>query len=208
MKGSEAKHINAGEYNRKLQLEKEELKENIEGLQEERKEVYEKVRDLYDQKDEVRDKFLTMDEHLREKDNELATIENKLQKAKQEYEPYKAQEELNLIHELFPKMAEQLRIADLCQKIGLAIESIKLLLAGKSLTAKSFSFFSPEHNQKYQATDVSLRIERESENSNRLRLSLNGMNILDWFGQKYHEFQRKIDFNKKPETKKSKGITM
>ena len=42
-----------------------------------------------------------MDKHVRDKKEELATVENKLQKVKQDYEPYKAQEELNLIHSLF-----------------------------------------------------------------------------------------------------------
>lgn len=49
----------------------------------------------------VREKFLDMDKHVRDKKEELATVENKLQKVKQDYEPYKAQEELNLIHSLF-----------------------------------------------------------------------------------------------------------
>jgi hypothetical protein len=146
-------------------------------------------------KDEARDKFLAMDEYVRRKDNELSIIETKLQKARQEYEPYRAQEELNLIHELFPMMKEQLRIADLCQKIGLAIESIKALFEGKSLTAKSFSFFSPEHNQKFMAEDVRLKIEKEPDNPNKLRLAINGMNVIDWFRQKYKEVQQRIGIN-------------
>jgi predicted nuclease with TOPRIM domain len=111
----------------------ESLKENIQGLEYEKEEVYEKVRNLYDQKDEVRDKFLAMDEHVQQKNKELSAIETKLQKAKRDYEPSKSQEELNLIHELFPMMREQLRIADLCQKIGLTVESIKSLFATKKV---------------------------------------------------------------------------
>jgi hypothetical protein len=164
-------------------------------------------------KDEARDKFLAMDEYVRRKNNELSIIEAKLQKAKQDYEPYKAQEELNLIHELFPMIKEQLRIAELCRKVGLAIESIKALFEGKCLTAKSFSFFSPEHNQQFTAEDVRLKIEKEPDNPNKLRLNLNGMNILDWFRQKYQEFQKSIDIHVKPkyETElqnKNKGIKM
>jgi FtsZ-binding cell division protein ZapB len=210
MKGSEANHITAQQYNRTLQLENEDLKEKNECLQEEKNEVYEKVRDLYDRKDEAEDKFLVMDGYVRKKSDELAIIETKLQKAKKDYEPYKVQEELNLIHELFPMMKEQLRIATFCRKIGLAIETIKSLLEGKSLTAKSFSFFSPEHNHKFTAEDVRLKIEKEPDNPNKLRLNINGMNILDWFRQKYQEFQMSIGINIKPrkevEIHKSKGI--
>ncbi|KAA6317012.1 hypothetical protein EZS27_032769 [termite gut metagenome] len=114
--------------------------------------------------------------------------------------------------ELFPMMKEQLRIADLCRKIGLAIESIKSLFEGKSLTAKSFSFFSPEHNQKFTAEDVRLEVEKEPDNPNKLRLNLNGVNILDWFRQKYQEFQKAIGIHIKPkkdaELAQNKGIKL
>jgi hypothetical protein len=134
----------------------------------------------------------------------LATVEAKLQKARQDYEPYKAQEELNLIHELFPMMKEQLRIAELCRKIGLAVESVRSLLTGITLIAKSFSFFLPEHKQKFTAENVKLKIDNEPDNLNKLRLNLNGVNILDWFRQKFQEAQ----FSKKPEINRSRGIKM
>jgi hypothetical protein len=163
---------------------------------------------LYDRKDEAREKFLNMDKHVKDKTEELAAVEAKLQKAQQDYEPYKAQEELNLIHELFPMMKEQLRIADFCKKIGIAIESIRSLLAGKTLIAKSFSFFSPEHNHKFKAEDVKLKIEKESENPNKLRLIINGINILDWFTVKYQEVQQRFNIGRKPEINKNKAIKM
>jgi hypothetical protein len=142
----------------------------------------------------------------KDKTKELATVEAKLQKAQQDYEPYRAQEELNLIHELFPTMKEQLRIADLCRKIGLAIESIKALLTGKTLTAKYFSFFSPEHNQKFTAEDVKLKVDDEPDNPNKLRLNLNGVNILDWFRQRYQEVQKQFGLSKKPKIINNKSI--
>ncbi|KAA6340297.1 Plasmid recombination enzyme [termite gut metagenome] len=206
IEGSETKHINTQQYYRELYVKNEYLKGEIEDLQEQKEATKEEVRHVYDLKDEARDKFLAMDEYVRRKDNELTIIETKLQQAKQEYEPYKVQEELNLIHELFPMMKEQLRIADLCRKIGLAIESIKSLFEGKSLTAKPFSFFSPEHNQKFMAEDVRLKIEKEPDNPNKLRLNLNGMNILEWFKVKYQEVQKKHNTGRKPEINKSKGI--
>lgn len=56
-----------------------------------------------------------------------------------------------------------------------------MLFEGKNLTAKSFSFFSPEHNRKFEAADVKLKIEKEPDDPKKLRLNLNGTNILDWF---------------------------
>ncbi len=190
--GSEARHITTQQFYRELFTQNQSLKENIEILQEQKEEVYEKVRDMYDSKNEAQDKFLTMHEHLRNKEQELSAIETKLQKAKHDYEPYKAQEELNLIHELFPITKEQLRIATLCRKIGIAVEGVKMLFEGKSLVGKSASFFSPEHNQKFTAENVRLKIDKEPDNPDKLRLSLNGMNILDWFRQKYQEFKSTI----------------
>ncbi|KAA6311304.1 hypothetical protein EZS27_037540, partial [termite gut metagenome] len=208
IEGSKARHITTGQYYRELYVKNENLKEEIEDLQEQKEATKEEVRHVYDMKDEARDKFLAMDEYIRRKDNELTIIEAKLQKAKQEYEPYNAQEELNFINELFPIMKEQLRIAEFCQKIGLAIESIKLLLEGTTLIAKSFSFFSPEHNQKFRAEDVRLKIEQEPDNCNKLRLDINGMNILDWFRQKYQEIQKSMSISKKPSHSKNKGFTL
>jgi hypothetical protein len=206
--GSEAKHINTQTYYRELHLKNETLKEDNEVLQEQKEEAYLKVRDMYDRKDEARGKFLDMDRRVQNKIEELATVETKLQKARQEYKPYQAQEDLNLIYELFPMMEEQFRIADFCKNIGLAIESIKSLLASRILTAKSFSFFSPEHNQKFKAENVNLKIEKEPDNQNKLRLNINGINILDWFTAKYQEIQQRFGIDRKPEINKNKGIRM
>jgi hypothetical protein len=204
VRGSEARNITTQQYYRELFVENEHLKEDIQEQKQEHQEVYEKVRDLYDRKDEAREKFLNIDKYVRDKQEELVDVEAKLQKAKQDYEPYRAQEELNLIHELFPMMKEQLRIAELCRKIGLAVESIRALFAGKTLTANSFSFFSPEHKQKFTAEYVKLKIDNEPDNLNKLRLNLNGMNILEWFRQRFQE----VKFGKKSKISKSKGIKM
>lgn len=202
IEGSEARHVSTQQFYRDLFVQNEKLKEDIDVLQEQKDNIYEKVCDMYDRKDEARDKFLAMDEHIKQKDKELKDIDSQLQTARQKYEPYTAQEELNLIHSIFPMMKEQLRIAELCRKIGLAMESIKLLLDGKTLIVKTFSFFSPEHNQKFTANDVKLKIEKETD---KLRLNLNGKDILEWFRERFKE---KFHVGKKLEIDKNKGIRM
>jgi hypothetical protein len=206
--GSEARHISTQQYYRDLVDRNEELTEVIQEQEHERQEVYDKTRDLYDRKDEARDKFLNMDRHVRDKQEELATVESKLQKAKQNYEPYQAQEELNLIHNLFPMMKEQLRIADFCKKIGLAVNSIRAFLEGRNLTAKTFSFFSPEHKQKFTVEDVKLKMEKELDNPDKLRLNLNGVNIVDWFREQYQRVKQATNLNIKPKTDRNKGFKM
>jgi hypothetical protein len=208
IEGSKAKHINTGQYYRELYVQNENLKEEIEDLQEQKAATREEVRHVYDLKDEARDKFLAMDEYVRRKDNELTSIETKLQKAKQDYEPYRAQEELNLIYELFPMMKEQLRIANLCQKIGFTIEAVKQLLKGITLSIASGKLYSFEHKQYFEVKDSKMKIEKEPDNPDKLRLNLNGMNILEWFREKYQEAQKKFGINGKQEMNKNKGIKM
>jgi hypothetical protein len=208
IEGSEARHLSTQQFYRDLHLKTTILRADIEDLSTQKQEVYEKVRDMYDLKDEVRDKFLAVDAHVRDKETALVRVETKLQKARQEYEPYEAQGVLNLIHELFPMMKEQLRIADLCRKIGLGIDSIKELFEGKSLTAKSFSFFSPEHKQKFTAKDVELKIGKEPGNPNKLRLNINGADILEWFKQQFNKLQQISKMNNKQNTLKINRLRM
>ena len=212
IEGSEAKHVTTSQYYRDLVGRNEDLKEIIQEQEQERQEVYDKTRDLYDRKDEARDKFLDMDRHVRDKQEELTTIETKLERAKQEYEPYKAQEELNLIYNLFPMMKEQLSIADFCKKIGLTFNSIRALLESRNLTAKTFSFFSPEHKQKFTAEGVKLKIEKEPDNPDKLRLNLNGQNIIDWFREQYQRVKQVTNQHArpsiKPEVGRNKGFKM
>ena len=206
--GSEARHISTQQFYRELFDKNENLKENIEVLQEERTEVYEKVRYMYDRKDEAQEKFLDIDKHIKAKKEELSTIETKLQKAQRGYEPYRAQEELNLIHDLFPVMKEQLRIAGFCLKIGFAIDHIRRLLKGSVLTINSGKLFSPEHNRKFEISDAGVKIENEPNNPNKLMVSINGMNILEWFRLKHQEFLQSIEIKVKQEPQKSKGIRL
>ncbi|KAA6318263.1 Plasmid recombination enzyme [termite gut metagenome] len=206
IEGSEAKHIITGQYYRELYVKNENLKEEIEDLQEQKEATREEVRHVYDLKDEARDKFLAMDEYVRRKDNELTTIETKLQKAKQDYEPYRAQEELNLIHELFPMMKEQLRIADLCQTIGFTIDAVKQLLRGITIPIHSGKLYSSEHDQRFEVKDAKVKIEKEPDNLNKLRLAINGMNVVDWFRQKYKEVQQRGVASFRQASPKNKGF--
>lgn len=97
IKGSDARHISTPQYYRDLYAQNEELKENIGYLQEEKQEVYEKVQDLFDRKDEAREKFLNMHDYTQNKEKEIIEMESRLQQLKRDYEPYKAQEEVNAI---------------------------------------------------------------------------------------------------------------
>jgi hypothetical protein len=208
VEGSEARHISTPQFYRELYVEKEHLREEVEDLTEQKQEVYGKVRDMYDRKDEAQEKFLAMDEHIRQKNKELTTIENKLKTAQQNYEPYKAQEELNLIHELFPMMKEQLRIAEFCRKIGFSIDHIRRLLRGNTLTINAGKLFSSEHKQHFEVRNAAVKIDSEPNDPNKLQLNINGINILDWFKDKYQMVQKQFGINRKQEMNKNKGFKM
>ncbi|KAA6321263.1 Plasmid recombination enzyme [termite gut metagenome] len=208
IEGSKARHINTGQYYRELYVKNKHLKEEIEDLQEQKEATKEEVRYVYDLKDEARDKFLAMDEYVRRKDNELAIIEAKLQQAKQEYEPYKALEELNRIHELFPMMKEQLRIAELCRKIGFTIEAVRGLLKGITLFIASGKLYSFEHKQYFEVKEARVKIEKEPDNPDKLRLNINDTNIIDWFKLKYKELQQRIGCSTRQAFPKNKGFRL
>lgn len=191
IRGSDARHISTPQYYRDLYVQNEELKEKIECLHEQKQEVYDSVRDLYDRKDEVREKFLNMHEYTLQQEKHIIAFENRLQQLKQDHEPYKAQEDMNLLFSVFPDLSERLRIAQLCNGIGLTIDSTKKIFTGKELTVTG-KLHSPEHNQSFNVQDVKLQLFRERDNPDRLKLSINGQNILDWFKLKYQNFKQFI----------------
>ena len=209
IRGSDARHISTTQFYRDLYAKNEDLKEDIEIMQDRKEEVYDSVRYLYDRKDEAREKFLDMDNYVRQKEKELEATETRLQQLRQDYEPYKAQDELNAINKYFPMMPEQMRIIGLCEQIGLTFDSIHSLLFGKTLSGDSVKLYSPEHKQHFYAKDVQLKIEKEPDNPGKLHLSLNGQNVIDWFKQKYQEVKQAIKPHIRPiapKEKRGRGI--
>lgn len=208
IKGSEARHISTPQYYRELFAQNEDLKESIGYLEEEKQEVYEKVRDMYDRKDEAQEKFLNMHEYTRQKETEISDLETRIEQLKQDYEPYKAQEDINLLFEVFPNLTERLRIAQLCKGIGLAIDTIKRLFKGEAVTVNG-KLYSPEHDQSFSVQDAKLQLFKESKDSDKLRLSLNGQNIIDWFKEQFGKLMQTIKPHIKPAQptpKKGRGV--
>lgn len=191
IKGSDARHISTPQYYRDLYVKNEDLKEDIEVLQERKEEVYDSMRDLYDRKDEAREKFLDMDNYVRQKEKELAETKVRLEQLQKEYEPYKAQEDINLLVSIFPKLNENLQMAQLCRGIGLAIETIKELFTGKEVTITG-KLHSSEHDQDFNVQDGKLQLYKEAHNPNKLHLSLNGKNIFDWFKEQFKKVSQTI----------------
>ena len=146
VKGSEARHIITPQYYRDLFAMNEELKETIEYKEEQKQEANADIRDLYDRKDEAREKFLNMHEYTQQKETEISDLQTHIEKLKQDYEPYKAQDDINLLFSVFPHLSERLRIAQLCKAVGLTIDITKQLFKGEAVTITG-KLHSPEHDQ-------------------------------------------------------------
>ena len=209
IKGSDARHISTPQYYRDLYAKNEGLKEDIVILKEQKQEVNDNVRDLYDRKDEAKEKFLNMDEYARRREKELADMETRLQQLKQDYEPYKAQEDISLLLSLFPKLSGYLPIAQLCKAIGLTVETIKKLFNRETITLTG-ALHSPEHKQNFEVKDIKLKIEKEPDNPRKFRLTLNGQDIAEWFKQMYstqrHIIRPYTKPDPKPEINSGKGF--
>jgi hypothetical protein len=211
IKGSDTRHISTPQYYRELFVQNEDLKESIGYLEEEKQEVYEKVRDMYDRKDEAREKFLNMHEYVQQKKKEISNLEAHVEQLKQDYEPYKAQDDINLLFSVFPHLSERLRIAQLCKAVGLTIDIIKQLFEGEAVTITG-KLHSPEHDQSFGVQDAKLQIFKEGKDSDKLKLSINRQNIIDWFKQKYQELKQTAGYYQRPAIKseegKNKGLKM
>ena len=205
--GSQARHISTPQYYRDLYAKNEDLKEDIVCLEERKQEVTDKIRDLYDRKDEAREKFLDMHEYSKQQAAEIATAESRLAQLKQDYAPYKAQEDLNLLLAIFPKMGEYLRIAQLCKGIGLAIETIRRLFNGESITV-SGTLHSPEYERDFNVQDARLQIFKQHDNPDKLFLSINGRNILDWFKVQFDKLRQNTRKSALPQQNTGKGVKM
>ncbi len=208
IRGSDARHISIPQYYRDLYVKNEDLKEDIEYLEEQKQEVNEKIRDLYDRKDEARDKFLNLYDYAQQKEEEIAGMEKRLEQLRRDHEPYKTQDDLNLLLEVFPSLSERLRIAQLCKGIGLTIEVIKKLFNGESVTVNG-KLRSPEHKQEFNVQDAKLQLFKDRSNPDKLLLKLNGQNIIEWFKEQFGKFRQTVRTNIKPVTpppKRGQGI--
>ena len=171
--------------------------------QKRKEEVNEKIWDIYDRKDEAREKFLDLDDYVRRKEKELAEMKARLEQLKQDYEPYKAQDDINMLISIFPKLSENLQMAQLCRSIGLPVDMIKRLFTGEAVSY-SGKLRSPEHDRDFNVQDAKLQLYKEKNNPNNLHLSLNGQNILEWFKRKYDDLQRLAKPHIKPIPPKQK----
>jgi hypothetical protein len=192
IRGSEARHITTPQYSRDLHAKNEDLKEDIADLEERKQEVNDKIRNMYDHRDEAKEKFLAMHEFNKQKESEIADKEQRLEQLQRDYEPYKGQEDLNLLLAILPTLGENLRMAQLCNGVGLTVEATKTLFRGETVSYTG-KLHSPEHDRDFEVQDAKLQILKESgepNEPNKYRLSLNGQNIIYWFREQFQKLRQ------------------
>jgi hypothetical protein len=218
IRGSEARHIATPQYYRDLHAKNKDLREDIADLEERKQEVNDKIRDMYDHRDGAKEEFLALNEHNKQKTNELSATEARLEQLRRDYEPYRAQEDLNLLIDIMPHLDEHLRIVQLCKGVGLSTDTIKTLFSGQPITYTG-KLHSAEHDRDFEVQDAKLQIVKERSNPNlntpdtpnRYLLFLNSQNILDWFREQFQKLRQVVrpyirQTAIKPSQKKGRGI--
>jgi hypothetical protein len=112
--------------------------------------------------------------------------------------------------------------------VGLAVDAIRRLFNGEMLTV-SGKLRSPEHDRDFDVQNAKLQLTGDpgtsnaphnpdnsnfpgnldaSATPNRLRLSLNGQNILDWFREQFQKLQQARSYIRPtiPRNNTNKGI--
>ena len=144
-----------------------------------------------------------------EKEKEIENLKQKAEKREREYQNYI--QELNTQHQTeirekeseitqfektiekitgwLPRLADYLHIEKEAKSIGFPDDWIKELIQGESLTF-SGNLWSKEDNRFFQAKSSVAKVEEASQNSNtKLRLTIDGLGIMEWCRVKFGELR-------------------
>ncbi len=220
--GSEARHISTSQYYRELFAINEDLKENIDNLLEKQKNTEKELSKVKSEVSKEKFKnakaemganlmdgvnmlfgnskvkqLQTEIEELLSENNSLKEenrlLKAELQIAQKEHEKItdKLRSELRKIYHLFPNLRELLSIERMCRAVGFSEDLTKRILTGNKVGFKG-SLYSAEYKRKFSTEHSSAQIEPEPGKPNKLRLAIDGVDIIEWFRMKYREFQRSI----------------
>jgi hypothetical protein len=117
--------------------------------------------------------------------------------------------ELNKIHYCLPDTPKLIKWGEYCRKIGFMDNQAKDLINIKSVRF-SGELYSTEHGQKYTVHYAEVRFDLEREKSNGFCLRINGIDLTQWFRQKYDEFREALGLKPKQTRKmgENKGFRM
>ncbi|MFA5434087.1 MAG: MobV family relaxase [Candidatus Paceibacterota bacterium] len=108
----------------------------------------------------------------------------------------KLRQELKKVYELFPHIRDLLRWEEFLKKVGFTEELIKRLFNREEVKG-SGNLYSSEHNKNFKAENAAIKLEQDQTEPSKIRLTINGTDILDWFRQKQSEFLQSLGINPK-----------
>ncbi|MPN51608.1 hypothetical protein SDC9_199256 [bioreactor metagenome] len=79
----------------------------------------------------------------------------------------------------------------MCRLVGFSDDLTKRILSGRKVGFKG-SLYSPEYKRKFLTEHSVAQIEPEPGKPDKLRLAIDGVDIIEWFRIKYREFQRSV----------------
>ncbi|MGL5980911.1 MAG: MobV family relaxase [Phocaeicola sp.] len=105
---------------------------------------------------------------------------------------------------LFPLVKKALDIETVCSKIGFNIVQIRELLNKGSIIFKG-KLYSDEYKCNFETPNALVKMESDPKEPNKYSLSIDGVDILKWFRQKFLEFGASIRKNN-PSKERNKGL--
>ena len=192
VEGSEAKHITGSQFYRDVFLRRDEIKEEVQASILQRDEVREQIDELYDRRDEAREKYCQMERYVQEKNAEREQMERKAEQARQRIEAdgpvavqlnqqreidglkrqlADAQNDLNIICNLFEPAVQWIKWAKFLQNIGFAVGQVIRLFTFQPMKF-SGELYSGEHRRWLQAEDTTAQLHHDPKNPGKLHLSV------------------------------------
>lgn len=99
----------------------------------------------------------------------------------------KLRQELKKVYDLFPHIRDLLRWEEFLKKVGFTEEFIKRLFNREEVKG-SGNLYSSERNKNFKAENAAIKLEQDQTEPSKIRLTINGTDILDWFRQKQSEY--------------------
>lgn len=143
----------------------------------------ESLRQIADEKEKKIDTLTDENRSLKEK---MKTLQQEHDKTTD-----KLRTELKKVYELFPNLRELISIEPFCRSVGFTEKLTKRLLNGEKVGFKG-KLYSNEFKQEFSTEHSVAEIEPEPDKPGKLRLTVDGLDIIDWFRFKNREFQKSI----------------
>ena len=221
-RGSEARHVTTAQYYRNIQREKKDIESEVQQLRQEKQETQVQLvqakRDI--QIDKLKGKALEQEntrlyQEVATRDESIQNLQTNLQRMQEQHrtellniqvEHHKEVSRLNrIIQKAFtwiPLLKELFRMEKMCRLIGFTAEQTATLVVGTPLEY-SGEFHSEEHKRSFTADRVLVQVGTEPKDRNKLFLSINRININDWFKERLDTNQSE---QMRQKQKKNKGL--